>query len=125
MPHVEAEAGIALAAAGEDEHDRPLAASKDAGEGLFIRAAGLGRVAGMSVEPDSAELLGFSAGIHLRLEKIRHRLIIERHAGDGYVLLDGYELFDPQQVSRRRYGQPADFCSLAVAEVQQLGPRRG
>ena len=95
---VESQPGIALAAAGKDKHDRPLAAAEDATKSLFVRAAGLGRVAGMRVQPDAGELLRPAACVHLGLEEVGHGQIVKGDAGHGHVLLDAAKLLDPQQV---------------------------
>src|SRR5437868_4563238 len=52
----EAQPRVGLATAGDDEHYGPIGRAETASKRLFIRAAGIGRITGMRVNPNSAKL---------------------------------------------------------------------
>ena len=59
-----------VAAAGDDCHHGPVTAAEHPRERLFINGTGLGRVARMRVNPDSAKLLGTQPAINLSIKEL-------------------------------------------------------
>ena len=117
------EFGVGLAAAGENEHHRPVAVTKHALERLDIDMAGVGRFAGMCVDPDPAALLRAATEIYLLLEVLRDRHIIEGDVGLCAALPDQLDLFHQQQIIRASDPERPDFRGAQVTQEQQLRPR--
>lgn len=97
--HVPARAGpeaqprIGRAAAGDNQHDRPVARSEDAGERLLIGATGLGRVPRVGMHPYSRKLFGRSGQLDLLIEEVGYRLVFKLHGRHVTPLTDQAYVF--------------------------------
>lgn len=122
---VESQAAVGLPAAGQNEHDRPGAAAEDAVERVLVGATWRWTIAGMGMQPQSGELFGLAPRIDLGIEEIGDSIVVKRNANCADPLLDGYEVFDRQQVVATADAEAADLGVTVVAEILELGPRGG
>ena len=76
----------------------------------------------MRVDPDPAELLGLSAVIHLPVEIIGHRFIVEFHSGHTALLADQFNVPDQQWIVLSPDAEATDFCLTLIPQKQQFGP---
>ena len=98
---VEPQPGIALAAAGQDEHHGPVGPAEDTRAKVSSSVTlGCGEVARMGVDPNPRELLGPAALIHLPVEEVGHGLVVEGHRGPGADL--PHQLRRPRRRADRR-----------------------
>ena len=121
-PDVESQTGISLAAAGQDEHHRPIGPSEAAGERLFIDAARICTVAGVRMHPNAGKLSWMAALVHLEIEEIGDGFILESHTDLRALLLHQENIFDQQQIIGLRDSETADLRVARIAQKQQLGP---
>jgi hypothetical protein len=89
---------------------------KDSPKRLFIRTAGLGRIARMGMQPETPAAGGNYPCVYLSVEKVAYRGIIELDRGTGADLADELHIGDVQQVVGRRDSKSAD---LGLAQVPQ------
>jgi len=79
----------------------------------------------MTMQPNSRELLGLSAEIHLGVKKLAHGIVIEVDTDAGHFLVDRDKLFHQQQVVRIGDAEATDLIAREVPKVQELGPGCG
>jgi len=119
------EFGVRAVIAGENQHDRPVAAPEAASKGGPIHGTGTGTVAGMRMNPDSPELFWSTSQIHLILEELGHGGVVELHRDRRAGLFDQLKFLDPQQVVRRSDSKGPHFGRSQVTEKPQLRPGGG
>ena len=115
--------GEGFAAAGDDEHHRPVAVAERALKRLDIDAAGLRRAAGVRVNPDPAALLGAVALVELVVEVVSDCAVVEGDEDLGAALLDEDDIAHIQEVSGTRDPEPTDLGRAEITQVEQLRPR--
>ena len=121
-PSRKRQTGIGLAAAGENEHERPIAAAGAAFERRLIETARRGQVARMSVNPNAGKLRRLETAIHAAVEEIGDRGVQETDADAGHFLADGDEVLDVEEVVRRRNAEAADLGVPRMAEILEFEP---
>ena len=79
----------------------------------------------MGVDPEAAHLLRPSPGIHLAIEEIGHRIVVEDDRDATADLADEQNVFDIQQIVGRRNSEPADLGFAQVTQAQEFRPGNG
>ncbi len=117
-PHVEPQFGIRLAAAGEDEHHGPIGASETSGERFFVGAARMGRMPGMGVYPNPAEISGMATLIDLFIKEVRHSVVVESNGHGGALLLHEPDVLNKRKVVGLGNREPTNFRRAVVTQEQ-------
>ena len=71
--------------------------------------AGLGARTRMRVDPNAGKLFDFPAGIHLSIEKVSDRSVIEGNRDAGAGLPHEHHIFYIEQIARGRDAESAHF----------------
>ncbi len=100
-PDVEAQPGVGFAALSQDKHQSPIRLAEAAGERLFILVTRRGRVSGVRVHPDAAELLRPKTLIHLPVKEVGDRLVVKGNCHRRALLANELHVFDQQQIQGR------------------------
>jgi hypothetical protein len=77
-----------MAALSDDEHHGPVAAAEDSLKRVDVDVAGIGRIAGMGVNPDPPELVRPAAEGDLLLKEVGDRQIVKRDERFRTLLLN-------------------------------------
>ena len=103
-------------------HHGPVASIKHALERLLVHAAGLGRLAGMRVDPDASKLLRSMPSVDHFVEELGHSHVVEPNRDDAAELPNHSNVFDVEQVAQRSQTKATDLGRAAVSEEEQFGP---
>ena len=77
------------------------------------------------MHPNPRELLQPAAPVHLAVEEVGHRLVVEFHRGPRACLPDKLHVLDVEQIGVCGDAEAADLRVAQVAEIEQFGPGRG
>jgi hypothetical protein len=77
------------------------------------------------MDPQAAHLLRSSPGIHLAIEEIGHRRVVEKNRNATANLADEQNVVDMKQIVGRRNSKPADLCFAQVTQAQEFRPGNG
>jgi hypothetical protein len=77
------------------------------------------------MDPQAAHLLRSSPGIHLAIEEICHRMVVEEDRDAAADLADKQNIFDVKRIVGRRNSKPADLGFAQVTQAQEFRPGNG
>lgn len=120
---VELQPGVRRAADRDDGHDGPVRVTEAAGESLFVGAAGIGRFAGMGVNPNASKLFWSASGIALLVKVVSDSRVVEGNRHRRALLFNELHVFNQQQIVSGRDAEAANLRITVVTEIQQLRPR--
>lgn len=112
------QAGVARAAASQNEHHAPVKRTEDAREGRLVDVARLRTTARMRMNPDPRKTLRRQPSVNLFVKEVGDRPIVELHGHGRAGLSDKPYIFDQQRISGGRDSEAADFGGAEVAPVQ-------
>lgn len=111
---VEPEPCVSRSAAGDDEHQCPVAAAKDASECFLIGSARVRATAGVGVNPDPGELVRTQTVVNLFVEEIGDGLIQKGHVHGIALLLYEPDVGDQARIGRVRHAEATDFRRTGI-----------
>jgi len=118
------QAAIGLAPTGQNEHHGPISLAKDAGKRLFIGAARIRALAGVRMDPKSPKLRWMKTIVDLLVKELRHRQIVELHAGVRAGLSHQANIGYQQRILSACDPEAADLRVSQVTQRKELGPGR-
>ena len=118
----EPQAGVGLPTASQNEHHGPVSSAKAPHEGFLVRGAGLSAIARMRMDPNPGKALRCETSVHLPIEVIGDRHVIEADRHRAALLADQADVLDEKQVFFGGDSEAADLGITQVTQPLQLGP---